>query len=176
MGGYKSLEKKNEKQKEQNEKMIENSLKSTSSDEHPYFLQQNNIYWETGHRTYIPFFHFLIHKYTNKIIDDQIRKFTNRVKSVHHTPFVFHKEGYFRSYYGDPDINMIFNLKKNTNFVFNSTGALNSYNMLSNHCTYDKATQIFDQILMSAFKLDLKGVLENNFGIVLFDMTQFVTT
>ncbi|KEG00810.1 conserved Plasmodium protein, unknown function [Plasmodium vinckei vinckei] len=152
---HKSLE------KEDINKLIDNSLKSADTDdEHSYFLQQNNIYWETGHRTYIPFFHFLIHKYTNKIIDDQIRNFRNSVKSVHHTPFVFHKDGYFRSYYGDPDINMIFNLKKNTNFVFNSTGSLNSYNLLTNNCTYDKPTHIFNQVLMSAFKMDLKNALE----------------
>ncbi|ETW49917.1 hypothetical protein PFMALIP_02106 [Plasmodium falciparum MaliPS096_E11] len=142
--------------------MIDNSLKSGDTDEASYFLQQNNIYWETGHRTYIPFFHFMIHKYTTKIIDDQIRKFTESVKSVHHTPYVFHKDGYFRSYYGDPDINMVFNLKKNTNFIFNSTGTHNSYSLLCNNNTYDKSTHIFDQVLMSAFKLDLKSVLENN--------------
>lgn len=60
-------------EKEDVNKLIDNSLKSAETDdEHSYFLQQNNIYWETGHRTYIPFFHFLIHKYTNKIIDDQV--------------------------------------------------------------------------------------------------------
>lgn len=55
---------------------------------------------------------------------------------------------------------MIFNLKKNANFVFNSTGSLNSYNLLSNNCTYDKPTHIFNQVLMSAFKMDLKNALE----------------
>lgn len=145
--------------KEEIEEMKENSLKSSDSD-HPYFLQQNNIYWETGHRTYVPFFHFLIHKYTNKIVDDQIRNFTKRIKSIHHTPFVFHKDGFFRSYYGDPDVNMIFSLNKNTNYIFNSTGTLSSYNLLHNNTTYDKPTYVFDQILMSAYKMDLQEYLE----------------
>lgn len=57
---------------------------------------------------------------------------------------------------------MVFNLKKNTNFIFNSTGTHNSYSLLCNNNTYDKSTHIFDQVLMSAFKLDLKSVLENN--------------
>lgn len=144
---------------EQIKEMKENSLKSSDS-EHPYFLQQNNIYWETGHRTYVPFFHFLIHKYTNKIVDDQIRNFTKRIKSIHHTPFVFHKDGFFRSYYGDPDVNMIFNLNKNTNYIFNSTGTLSSYNLLQKNSTYDKPTYVFDQIVMSAYKMDLQDQLE----------------
>ncbi|CAA9986937.1 conserved Plasmodium protein, unknown function [Plasmodium knowlesi strain H] len=143
------------------DELIGNSLRSGDTGEHPYFLQQNNIYWETGHRTYIPFFHFLIHKYTNKIVDDQIRKFTNGMRSVHHTPFVFHKDGYFRNYYGDPDVNMVFHLKKSPNFVFNSTGTLNSYNLLDNNCSYDKPTHIFNQVILSAFKMDLKNVLGN---------------
>ncbi|GAW79753.1 conserved Plasmodium protein, unknown function [Plasmodium gonderi] len=151
--------------KEEIDELIGNSLKSGDTEEHPYFLQQNNIYWETGHRTYIPFFHFLIHKYTNKIIDDQIRKFTKSVQSVHHTPFVFHKDGYFRSYYADPDVNMIFHLKKNTNFVFNSTGTLSSYNLLENNSSFDKPTHIFNQVLMSAFKMDLKNAIEGEEGV-----------
>lgn len=35
-------------------------------------LQINSIYWETGHRTYLPFWAGLIKKFSPKIIDDKV--------------------------------------------------------------------------------------------------------
>lgn len=132
---------------------------SDHSSGHSYFLQQNNIYWETGHRTYIPFFHPLIRKYTTKIIDDQIRNYCNEVKSVNSIPFVFYKDGFFRNYYADRDVNMIQDLKKNTNFVFNSTGTIRHDDTLQRSPIYEKSSYIFDQIIMSAYKMDLSKML-----------------
>lgn len=135
------------------------NLENLTHSDHSYFLQQNNIYWETGHRTYIPFFHPFIKKYTTKIIDDQIRNFSNEVKSVNYIPYVFYKDGYFRNYYADRDVNMIHDIKKNTNFVFNSTGAVRHDDMLQRSPIYEKSTYIFEQVIMSAYKMDLNNLL-----------------
>ncbi|UKJ87599.2 hypothetical protein MACJ_000034 [Theileria orientalis] len=86
-------------------------------------LQINSIYWETGHRTYLPFWANLLKKFTPKIIDDKLRKLLGEANPVSHEPFVFYGDSaYFRSYYGDPDVSVVFPLKKKTNFCFSPTG------------------------------------------------------
>ncbi|KAK2194506.1 bifunctional HSP20-like chaperone/CS domain [Babesia duncani] len=86
-------------------------------------LQQNAIYWETGHRTYLPFWASLVIKFTPKIIDDKIRSLLGEAEPISHQPFVFYgNSGYFRSYYGDPDVSVIQPIKKRTNFCMNPTG------------------------------------------------------
>nr|PVC54705.1 hypothetical protein MACL_00000687 [Theileria orientalis] len=86
-------------------------------------LQINSIYWETGHRTYLPFWANLLKKFTPKIIDDKLRKVLGEANPVSHEPFVFYGDSaYFRSYYGDPDVSVVFPLKKKTNFCFSPTG------------------------------------------------------
>lgn len=41
-------------------------------------LQQSAIYWETGHRTWLPFWASFTQKFTWKIIDDQVEPRTYR--------------------------------------------------------------------------------------------------
>eukprot|EP00920_Eleutheroschizon_duboscqi_P010700 GHVT01025101.1.p1 GENE.GHVT01025101.1~~GHVT01025101.1.p1 ORF type:complete len:127 (+),score=4.23 GHVT01025101.1:346-726(+) len=50
--------------------LARDSLKAASMD---HGLQYNAIYWETGHRTFLPFWASLKQKFSWKIIDDQVR-------------------------------------------------------------------------------------------------------
>ncbi|AFZ80593.1 hypothetical protein BEWA_034510 [Theileria equi strain WA] len=98
---------------------------SGNSESLSHGLQQNAIYWETGHRTYLPFWANLLKKFSPKIIDDRLRISLGEASPVSYEPFVFYgNSAYFRSYYGDPDVSVVYPLKKPTNFCFLPTGRL----------------------------------------------------
>ncbi|KAF5153330.1 hypothetical protein TpMuguga_01g02180 [Theileria parva strain Muguga] len=123
-------------------------------------LQINSIYWETGHRTYLPFWAGLIKKFSPKIIDDKLRSLLGEARPVSHEPFVFYGDSaYFRSYYGDPDVNVVFPLKKRTNFCFSPTGKSSLSELEHKYNKYgrvrpSKSELVFKDVLRSARKLD----------------------
>lgn len=62
-------------------------------------LQSGAIYWETGHRTWISFFQPFCHKFTTKLIDDQIRRFFGFTAPVNETSFIFYDDEHRLRYY-----------------------------------------------------------------------------
>ncbi|XP_026194580.1 uncharacterized protein LOC113147640 [Cyclospora cayetanensis] len=87
-------------------------------------IQYSAIYWETGHRTWLPFWASMTQKFTWKIIDDQIRRFWGFTKSITSEPFVFYSSPrtYMRQYFGDPDVHLTAPLSVKWNFAFCPTG------------------------------------------------------
>lgn len=65
------------------------SLHTTSMD---HGLQYNAIYWEMGHRTWLSFFQPFCHKFTTKLIDDQIRSWFGWRISTADTSFIFYDD------------------------------------------------------------------------------------
>lgn len=55
-------------------------------------LQYSAIYWEIGHRTWISFFQPLCHKFTTKLLDDQIRRFFQWTTPTSETSFIFYDD------------------------------------------------------------------------------------
>ncbi|UKK00009.1 hypothetical protein MACK_000074 [Theileria orientalis] len=123
-------------------------------------LQINSIYWETGHRTYLPFWANLLKKFTPKIIDDKLRKLLGETNPVSHEPFVFYGDSaYFRSYYGDPDVSVVFPLKNKTNFCFSPTGKSSLSELEHKYDKYgqtkvSKSELVYKEVLRSARELD----------------------
>lgn len=87
-------------------------------------VQYSAIYWETGHRTWLPFWASFSQKFTWKIMDDQIRRFLGFTKAVATEPFVFYSSprAYMRQYFGDPDVHVTVPLSARWNFAFCPTG------------------------------------------------------
>ncbi|KAL8269981.1 hypothetical protein Esti_006081 [Eimeria stiedai] len=87
-------------------------------------LQYSAIYWETGHRTWLPFWASLTQKFTWKLIDDQIRRMLKFTKAVTTEPFVFYSSPriYMRQYFGDPDVHLTVPVSTRWNFAFCPTG------------------------------------------------------
>ncbi|KAK1442970.1 hypothetical protein BgAZ_304880 [Babesia gibsoni] len=136
-------------------------LSSGNQDDYSHGLQINGIYWETGHRTYVPFWSGLVQKFTPKLIDDQIRSALGHDRPVAYEPFVFYGDSaYFRSYLGDPDVSTIHPLKRRTNFCFLPTGG-KSLGVLEHKIEtlgdvhHDLRERVFQEILRSAKKLDM---------------------
>lgn len=81
-------------------------------------------------------------------------------RPVSHEPFVFYGDSaYFRSYYGDPDVNVVFPLKKRTNFCFSPTGKSSLSELEHKYNKYgrvrpSKSELVFKDVLRSARKLD----------------------
>ncbi|PFH37514.1 hypothetical protein BESB_039720 [Besnoitia besnoiti] len=100
--------------------LVDHSLKATSMD---HGMQYSSIYWETSHRTYLPFWASMTQKFSWKVMDDQIRSALNLPKPVTTEPFVFSSGSpYLRKYYGDADISVPVPLKAPAHFAFVPTG------------------------------------------------------
>eukprot|EP00920_Eleutheroschizon_duboscqi_P010708 GHVT01025117.1.p1 GENE.GHVT01025117.1~~GHVT01025117.1.p1 ORF type:complete len:189 (+),score=7.32 GHVT01025117.1:346-912(+) len=133
--------------------LARDSLKAASMD---HGLQYNAIYWETGHRTFLPFWASLKQKFSWKIIDDQIRHFFGIHQPVTTEPFVFYgRNSYFRSYYGDRDVSTIIPLKKTPNFAFVPTGTKDPF-FAEQKSVRMAGTEAFNEIIRSAFLLDFE--------------------
>lgn len=100
--------------------LVRDSLKATSMD---HGMQYSSIYWETSHRTYLPFWASLTQKFSWKIMDDQIRTLLRLPKPVTHEPFVFASGSpYIRRYFGDADISQPVPLQAPAHFAFVASG------------------------------------------------------
>ncbi|KAK1940212.1 hypothetical protein X943_000057 [Babesia divergens] len=136
-------------------------LSSGNLDDYSHGLQQNGIYWETGHRTYVPFWANLVQKFTPKLIDDLLREKLGHDLPVAHQPFVFYgRDAYFRSYIGDPDVSTIHPLRRKTNFCFLPTGKKSLGTFESKLETlgdvhHNLREKVFREVMNSAKKLDM---------------------
>ncbi|KAL8424559.1 hypothetical protein Efla_005665 [Eimeria flavescens] len=101
--------------------LSEGSLRAVSMENG---LQYGVIYWETGHRTWLPFWASLTQKFNWKLMDDQIRKMLGFTKAVTAEPFVFYSSPrvYMRQYFGDPDVHLTVPVSTKWNFAFCPTG------------------------------------------------------
>ncbi|CDJ68529.1 hypothetical protein, conserved [Eimeria necatrix] len=96
------------------------SLRAVSLEHGP---QYSAIYWETGHRSWLPFWAAATQKFTWKLIDDQLRGLLRMTLAVSREPFVFYSSrSYFRSYFGDPDVHLVSPLAAKFRFSFNAAG------------------------------------------------------
>ncbi|EDO05346.1 hypothetical protein BBOV_I002640 [Babesia bovis T2Bo] len=137
------------------------SLGSGNSEDYSHGLQLSGVYWETGHRTYVPFWSKLVVKFTPKIIDDQLRRLLGHALPVAYEPFVFYgHSGYFRSYLGDPDVSTVHALRRRTNFSFYPTGGrtlgqLESKLQSLGDYHHELHEKVFREVLHSAKQLDM---------------------
>ncbi|KAF8822692.1 hypothetical protein IE077_003066 [Cardiosporidium cionae] len=144
--------------------LISSSLKSASMD---HGLQYNAIYWETGHRTYLPFWSSMRQKFTWKIIDDQVRNFLGIHQPISKHPFVFYgNSSCIRRYYGDSDLNLIVPLKRYCNFSFSSTGVEKVLEKMRGEKQISR-TEVFSAILDSALKNDWANLLKSSIDATL---------
>ncbi|CDJ43347.1 hypothetical protein, conserved [Eimeria tenella] len=97
------------------------SLRAVSLEHGP---QYSAIYWETGHRSWLPFWAAATQKFTWKLIDDQLRGLLRMTLAVSREPFVFYSSprSYFRNYFGDPDVHLVSPLAAKFRFSFNAAG------------------------------------------------------
>lgn len=70
---------------------------------------------------------------------------------------MFYKEGYFRSYYGDPDVSTTFSINKRTNFTFNPCGTRTPCFMEDDMNKWLERDE-FARLLLDAYKKDLPYV------------------
>lgn len=138
-------------------------LSSGNSEDYSHGLQLNGIYWETGHRTYVPFWSSLIQKFNPKLIDDQLRTAFGHDLPVAYEPFVFYgNSAYFRSYVGDKDVSTIHPLRRRTNFCFLPTGG-KSLSVLESKLEklgdfhHDLREKAFQEVFRSAKMLDISN-------------------
>ncbi|GIX64137.1 uncharacterized protein BcabD6B2_35720 [Babesia caballi] len=136
------------------------ALSSGNLEDYSHGLQQSGIYWETGHRTYVPFWSGLVQKFTPKLIDDQLRTLLGHAQPVAYEPFVFYgRSAYFRSYVGDPDVSTVHPLRRRTNFCFLPTGS-RSLGVLEGKLEsqgdvhHELREKVFHEVLHSARQLD----------------------
>ncbi|GFE55745.1 hypothetical protein BaOVIS_031490 [Babesia ovis] len=137
------------------------ALSSGNLEDYSHGLQLNGVYWETGHRTYVPFWASLVVKFTPKLIDDQLRTLLGHAQPVAYEPFVFYgHSAYFRSYVGDPDVSTVHALRRRTNFSFYPTGG-KTLGVLENRLQtlgdahHELREKVFHEVLHSAKKLDM---------------------
>eukprot|EP01066_Platyproteum_vivax_P004961 Platyproteum_vivax@DN16344_c0_g1_i1.p1 len=116
-------------------------------------LQTNAIYWEIGHRVFVPSSQMFYKKFTFKLMDDQIRDTFGMDDKVTNFPFVFHSDGVFRNYVADKDIQYPVVLKKRFNFCMYPTGIKDCIAQEEKPGT-NASSDAFKQILLSAFKID----------------------
>ncbi|GBE61352.1 hypothetical protein, conserved [Babesia ovata] len=136
-------------------------LSSGNLEDYSHGLQQSGIYWETGHRTYVPFWWRWVQKFTPKLIDDQLRAIIGHAQPVAYEPFVFYgNSAYFRSYVGDPDVSTVHALRRRTNFCFlptggKSLGALEGELQKRGDVHHELREKVFHEVLRSAKELDV---------------------
>ncbi|ORM40482.1 uncharacterized protein BXIN_2151 [Babesia sp. Xinjiang] len=136
-------------------------LSSGNSEDYSHGLQLSGVYWETGHRTYVPFWSSLVVKFTPKLIDDQLRGLLGHALPVAYEPFVFYgRSSYFRSYIGDPDVSTVHPLRRRTNFSFYPTGGmslgvLESRLQLLGDSKHETREKVFREVMHSAKQLDM---------------------
>ncbi|EPR63911.1 hypothetical protein TGDOM2_218940 [Toxoplasma gondii GAB2-2007-GAL-DOM2] len=139
--------------------LVGHSLKATSMD---HGMQYSSIYWETSHRTYLPFWASLTQKFSWKIMDDQIRSFLRLPKPVTTEPFVFSSGSpYIRRYFGDADISVPVPLHAPAHFAFVPTGTVSPWEETGMEtgpqgaAARGAAATAFRAVLESAWKCDI---------------------
>ncbi|KAL7067242.1 hypothetical protein ACR3K2_23430 [Cryptosporidium serpentis] len=96
-------------------------LKKLAESLGPNSTQQSAIYWEVGHRTYLPFFKLLWPTFYPKVMDHKIRKWLGLGFQTESLPFVFYSGSdniNYRKYYGDPLISEIVSVDTTYHFSF----------------------------------------------------------
>ncbi|PHJ25277.1 transmembrane protein [Cystoisospora suis] len=147
--------------------LVGHSLKATSMD---HGMQYSSIYWETGHRTYLPFWASLTQKFSWKIMDDQIRSALGLPKPVTAEPFVFAAATpYVRRYYGDQDISVPVRLRAPMHFAFVPAGTRVPWSDVTESSAQAAASRgaaatAFRAVLESAWKCDIDKQLSREVG------------
>lgn len=130
-------------------------------------MQYSSIYWETSHRTYLPFWASLTQKFSWKIMDDQIRSALRLPKPVTSEPFVFSSGSpYLRKYFGDADLSVPVPLQAPAHFAFVPTGTRAPWEDVAQEtgpqaaAARGAAATAFRAVLESAWKCDMDEQLK----------------